>query len=188
MTYVRQLEKHAKRQSTNINTLMRLQFPCSIVKRNEKTWVRFLAPLNVPKVETKMSRKGNCHKLRMHLSKIVCDNMPGFLATFRSRNLLFWLQWSLSLPMTRHMSAVCLASMPPWIKLEKFRLSLSCSWQFPFKASVAPRGCRALKMLVHLEVVCFVCAVICMAFKIKKTTRQRRQNHLNCVLCRHLFY
>ena len=33
--------------------------------------------------------KGNCHELRMHLSKFVCGNMPGFLATFRSRNLLF---------------------------------------------------------------------------------------------------
>ena len=31
--------------------------------------------------------KGNCHELRMHLSKVVCGNMPGFLATFRSRNL-----------------------------------------------------------------------------------------------------
>ena len=29
--------------------------------------------------------------LRMHLSKFVCGNMPGFLATFRSRNLLFCL-------------------------------------------------------------------------------------------------
>ena len=33
--------------------------------------------------------KGNCHELRMHLSKFVCGNMPGFLATFRSRDLLF---------------------------------------------------------------------------------------------------
>ena len=35
--------------------------------------------------------KGNCHERRMHLSKVVCGNMPGFLATFRSRNLLFCL-------------------------------------------------------------------------------------------------
>ena len=35
--------------------------------------------------------KGNCHELRMHLSEVVCGNMPGFLATFRSRNLLFCL-------------------------------------------------------------------------------------------------
>ena len=36
--------------------------------------------------------KGNCHELRMDLSKFVCGNMAGFLATFRSRNLLF--RWS----------------------------------------------------------------------------------------------
>ena len=35
--------------------------------------------------------KGNRHELRMHFSKVVCGNMPGFLATFRSRNLLFCL-------------------------------------------------------------------------------------------------
>ena len=40
--------------------------------------------------------------LRMHLSKFVCGNMPGFLATFRSRNLLF----CLSPPKARHMRAV----------------------------------------------------------------------------------
>ena len=50
--------------------------------------------------------KGNCHELRMHLSKFVCDNMPGFLATFRSRNLLFCLQLCLSPPKARHMRAV----------------------------------------------------------------------------------
>ena len=32
--------------------------------------------------------KGNCHELRMRLSKFVCGNMPGFLATFCSQNLL----------------------------------------------------------------------------------------------------
>ena len=42
----------------------------------------------------------------MHLSKVVCGNMPGFLATFRSRNLLFCLELSLSQPKTRHMRAV----------------------------------------------------------------------------------
>ena len=31
---------------------------------------------------------------------------------------------------------------------------LNCSWQFPFKTSVASRGCRALKMLVHLDWKC----------------------------------
>ena len=35
------------------------------------------------------SLKGKCHELRMRLSKFVCVNMPGFLATFRSQNLLF---------------------------------------------------------------------------------------------------
>ena len=49
--------------------------------------------------------KENCHELRMHLSKFVCDNMLGFLATFRSRNL-FCLELSLSLPKSRHMRAV----------------------------------------------------------------------------------
>ena len=33
--------------------------------------------------------KGNYHELRMHLSEVVSGNMPGFMATFRSRNLLF---------------------------------------------------------------------------------------------------
>ena len=50
--------------------------------------------------------KGNCHELRMHLSKVVCGNMPGFMATFRSRNLLFCLELSLSPPKIRHMRAV----------------------------------------------------------------------------------
>ena len=57
-------------------------------------------PLNHIHQDTKSARlialckrtlKGNCHELRMHLSKFVCGNMPGFLATFRSRNLLFCL-------------------------------------------------------------------------------------------------
>ena len=34
------------------------------------------------------SLKGNCHELRMRLSKFACGNIPGFLATFRSQNLL----------------------------------------------------------------------------------------------------
>ena len=50
--------------------------------------------------------KGKCHELHMRLSKFVCVNMPGFLATFRSRNLLFCLELSLSPPKTRHMRAV----------------------------------------------------------------------------------
>ena len=50
--------------------------------------------------------KGNCHELRMHLSKFVCGNMPGFLPTFRSRNLLYCLELSLSLPKARYMRAV----------------------------------------------------------------------------------
>ena len=54
----------------------------------------------------KPALKGNCHELRMHLSKFVCGNMPGFQATFRSRNLLFCLQLSLSPPKARYMRAV----------------------------------------------------------------------------------
>ena len=41
-----------------------------------------------------MVLKGNCHELRMHLSKVVRGNMARFLATFRSRNLLFCLELS----------------------------------------------------------------------------------------------
>ena len=45
--------------------------------------------------------KANCHELCMHLSKFVCGNMPGFLATFCSRNVLFCLELSLSPPNLR---------------------------------------------------------------------------------------
>ena len=55
--------------------------------------------------------KGNCHELRMHLSKFVCGNMPGFLSTFHSWNVLFCLELSLSPPKARHMQAV----FPPCI-------------------------------------------------------------------------
>ena len=76
--------------------------------------------------------KGNCHELRMHLSKFVCGNMPGFLATFRSRNLLFCLELSLSPPKTRHMRAVlpCIDG-----RLESNLKSSGCLFQvkqFPF--------------------------------------------------------
>ena len=50
--------------------------------------------------------KGNCHELRMYLGKFVCDNMPDFLATFRSRNLLFCLELSLLLQKAHHIRAV----------------------------------------------------------------------------------
>ena len=50
--------------------------------------------------------KGNCHELRTHLNKVVCGNMPDFLATFRSRNLLFCLELSLSPPKACHMRAL----------------------------------------------------------------------------------
>ena len=61
------------------------------------------------------------------------------------------------------------------------------------KALIAPKGYRALKMFVHLglEVWLFFAwqvtqnATCNMAFKIKNTTQQRRQNHLNCVRCWH---
>ena len=54
----------------------------------------FLGTLHAPRfpyigsTPTLYALKGNCHELRMHLSKFVCANMPGFLVTFRSRNLL----------------------------------------------------------------------------------------------------
>ena len=57
--------------------------------------------------------KGNCHELRMFLSKFVCGNMPGFLATFRSQNLLFCLELSISPPKACHIRRFCLASMQP---------------------------------------------------------------------------
>ena len=68
-------------------------------------------PIRTRHAEHSFRLKGNCHELRMHLSKFVCDNMPGFLATFRSRNLLFCLD------LFRCQSPVicgrfCLASMP----------------------------------------------------------------------------
>ena len=88
--------------------------------------------------------KGNCHELRMHLSKFICGNMAGFLSTFRSRNLLCCLELFLSPPKARHMWRFCLASMQPWIKLEKFSFvffKLNCSWQFPFK-------CRKLSTIL----------------------------------------
>ena len=45
----------------------------------------------------------NCHELPMHLSKFVWGiNMPGFLATFRSRNLLFCVELSLSRDFALH--------------------------------------------------------------------------------------
>ena len=98
--------------------------------------------------------KGNCHKLRMHLSKVVCGNMPGFLATFRSRNLLFYRSY-----LFRHQRPVicgrfCFASMPPWIKLEKFRLSfssLNCSWQFPFKSDKLAKISELYRLYIFLK-------------------------------------
>ena len=42
----------------------------------------------------------------MHLSKFVCGDMPGFLATFRSQNMLFCLELSLSPPKACHMQTV----------------------------------------------------------------------------------
>ena len=50
--------------------------------------------------------KGNCHELRMHLSKFVCGNIPGFLDTFLSWNLLFCLELSLSPSKARHASVL----------------------------------------------------------------------------------
>ena len=50
--------------------------------------------------------KGNCHELHKHFSKFVSGNMPGFLATFHSRNLLFCLELSLSPPKACYMHTV----------------------------------------------------------------------------------
>ena len=60
-----------------------------------------------------VKRRGCFLRLHMHLnlSKFVCGNMPGFLATFRPRNLLFCLELSLSPPKACHMRAVL--PMPP---------------------------------------------------------------------------
>ena len=90
---------------------------------------------------TKHSRvlKGNCLELRMHLSKFVCGNMPGFLATFRSRNLLFCLELSRLPPKTRHMRAVlpCIdAALNQTWKVQAVFFKLNCSWQFLFKSSI----------------------------------------------------
>ena len=78
----------------------------------------------------------NCHELRMHLSKFVCGDMPGLLATFRSRNLLFCLELSLSPPKARHIRAIlpCIdAALNHTWKVQAPFFKLNCSWQFPFK-------------------------------------------------------
>ena len=55
-----------------------------------------------------MRLKGNCHELRMHLSEFICGNMPGFLGTFRSQDLILFVL-SLSPPKASHMRAVLLS-------------------------------------------------------------------------------
>ena len=80
--------------------------------------------------------KGNCHEMRMHLSKFVCGNMPGFLVTFRSRNLLFCLEWSLSPPKARHMRVVFAlhrCHLESNLKSSGCLFQVNCSWQLPFK-------------------------------------------------------
>ena len=65
--------------------------------------------------------------------------MPGFLATYRSRNLLFCLELSLSPLKTRHMRAVspCIdAALNQTWKVQAVFFKLNCSWQFPFKSSI----------------------------------------------------
>ena len=84
--------------------------------------------------------KGNCHELRMHLSKFVCDNMPGFLAAFRSRRLLFCLELSLSLPKPRHMAmaggfALHRCRRESNLKSSDCLFQVNCSWQSPFKVA-----------------------------------------------------
>ena len=75
--------------------------------------------------------KGNCHELRMHLRRFVCDNMPGFLATFRSRNLLFCLELSLSPSYTGGFS-LHRCRRESNLKSSGCLFQVNCSWQFPF--------------------------------------------------------
>ena len=83
--------------------------------------------------------KGNCHELHMHLSKVVCGNMPGFLPTFRSQNRLFCLYWSLSPAKTCHKRAVlpCIdAALNQTWNVQAVFFKLNCSWEFPFNSYV----------------------------------------------------
>ena len=75
---------------------------------------------------------GNCHELHMHLSKFFCGNMPGFLATFRSRNLLFCLELSLSPSYTGGFS-LHRCRRESNLKSSGCLFQVNCSWQFPFK-------------------------------------------------------
>ena len=76
-----------------------------------------------------LALKRNCHELCMHESKFVCGYMPGFLATFRSQNLLFCLEWSL------------VAAFNQTWKVQAVFFKLNCSWQFPFNPLSAANTC-----------------------------------------------
>ena len=58
---------------------------------NELILIKDIDDAVISKLTYTLYLKGNCHELHMLLSKFVCGNMPGFLATFRSRDLLFCL-------------------------------------------------------------------------------------------------
>ena len=70
----------------------------------------------------------------MHLSKFVWGNIPGFLATFRSQNLLFCLELSLSPPKPRYMRAVlpCIdAALNQTSKVQAVFFKLTAHDSFP---------------------------------------------------------
>ena len=89
---------------------VKLLSTATIRQCNVKHSTNTTMPYDINIIERKIScsnqLKGNCHQLRILLSKFVCGNMPRFLAAFRSRNLLFCLELSLSPPKARHMRAV----------------------------------------------------------------------------------
>ena len=93
----------------------------------------------------------------MHLNKFVCGNMPGHLATFHSRNLLFCLELSLTPPKARHMRAVlpCIdAALNQTWKVQAVFFKLNCSWQFAF--NVESHGQKnMLNMIRHTKLIKF---------------------------------
>ena len=105
---------------------------------------RFCRTSHVFVASCKRALKGNCHELRMHLSKFVCGNILGLLATFRPWNLLFCLELSLSPLKARHMRAVlpCIDAaesntVESNLKSSGCLFQVNCSWQFPFKTSLS---------------------------------------------------
>ena len=98
----------------------------------EGCWLVIMGPFTRAWVgfEPGSTLKGNRHELRMHLRRVVCDNMPGFLATFRLRNLLFCLELSLS-PSYAGGFALHRCRRESNLKSSGSLFQINFSWQFP---------------------------------------------------------